>query len=146
MYWLHKHKKYIYDCIKCLRKKEENSGTKVNGTKSVWVGWCCVVYPAHISWTKSISSILLQIHHRTISDGSITAYKWMNHNWSNPLLFHNWEIIELFPCLILSAVMVLNSFVHKFHPPPERFYTPGLLMIRMSCPLLISLSGMLHNQ
>lgn len=54
--------------------------------------------------------------------------------------------MELFPCLILLAVTGLNILVHKSHPPHQHFYTPGLLIICVSCLSRISLSGRLHNQ
>ena len=78
-----------------------------------------LVYPAHIPQIKSSFPILLQILQSIISDGYITAYKWMNHNWFNPLSLYNWEIIELFPFFILWVVTVLNIFVCKSHPSPS---------------------------
>lgn len=87
----------------------------------VWLRRCSVVYPAHFSRIKSISPILLQILHSVVSDGYITAYKWMNHNWFNPLSLYNWGIIEFFPFFMLLAVTVLNIFVCKSHPSPSPF-------------------------
>lgn len=144
IYWLHKQKYiYIYVFIKRTRNKEASGTTKWNPKYDQGNVVCD---PAHFSQIKSISPILLQFLHSIISDGYRTAYKWMNHNWFNPLSLYNWEIIEaFFPFFILLVVTVLNIFVHKSHPPYQHFYM-SCQIIWMSRPLHFSLSERLHNQ
>ena len=104
------------------------------------------MYPAHIPQIKSSFPLLLQILQSIISDGYITAYKWMNHNWFNPLSLYNWEIIELFSFFILWVVTVLNIFVCKSHPSPSTFLHAWSSDYLNVLPLLFSLSGTLYNQ